>query len=198
VGQYSVAGVTDKPVPTAMAVMIPDAVPAQTITVWLTTPPLPQTVWAVGLEQKYPESGKLLKSTIVDALRAKYGPEANVQYSYWAFDGQGHPAKDGGSCINGQNFTLAVQPPGGATYPYVTPLIYPLTDKTACDSIVDVRTQFGGVYPGGYFSDISVIETDRALVRKAREAYYTYLANADAAKKKEELEKAKQQKAPAF
>src|SRR5438105_3965619 len=90
IGEYSVAGLSEKPVPNSMAVFIPDTMPAQTITVWLTLPPSKQVVWAVGLEQRYSESGKMLPGTIVDALRKKYGPEvpptvaAMALEPYWA------------------------------------------------------------------------------------------------------------------
>jgi hypothetical protein len=204
VGENSVTGVSEKPVPNSMAVFIPDTMPAQTITVWLTLPPSKQVVWAVGLEQKYPESGKMLPGTIVDALRKKYGPEvpptvpAMALEPYWAFDEQGQPAKNAESCRYNQFSSLTVQPPVGATYSFASPLIYSPNPKSACDSLVNVRTQIATQYPGGYFSTITVIEIDYALVQSFREAYNAYIANASARQQQQELQKAKEQKAPVF
>jgi hypothetical protein len=63
---------------------------------------------------------------------------------------------------------------------------------------VNVRTQIATQYPGGYFSTITVIEIDYALVQSFREAYQAYIANASARQQQQELQKVKEQKAPVF
>jgi hypothetical protein len=46
VGQNQVLGVSNKPIPLTMAAEIMDPAAPEVITLWLTTPPRPQVVWA--------------------------------------------------------------------------------------------------------------------------------------------------------
>jgi hypothetical protein len=202
VGQFPVAGVTDKPVPVSMSLDIPDADPAETITVWLTMPPSKQVVWAVGRRIVYEQNKQLLKSIVTAGLVKKYGPEVDEQSQYWAFDEQGRRSDDAGqkgaNCKNRAKWTLAVTPPEAATYASFTPLLFAPAPLTLCDSLVEVRTVLDGPGSPEYVSGVTVILSDLALARRFQEACQAVLANANGAKQKEELDKAKQQKGPTF
>ena len=202
VGQFPVAGVTDKPVPVSMAINNPDSDPPEIIKVWLTMPPSKQVVWSIGRQIRYEQSKQLLKSTVINGLRQKYGPETEEQYQYWAFDQQGRRTENAGPkgaiCRIRAKWNIPVAPPDGATYASFTPLLYTPGPLTPCDSVIEVRTQLDSPYSPEYILNVTVMVSDLALARQSQDAYQSFLANADAAKKKEELEKAKQQKGPTF
>jgi hypothetical protein len=202
VGQFPVAGVTDKPVPISMAVNIPEAEPSEVITVWLTTPPGSQVVWAVGRTILFEPNKQLLKSEVIAGLRQKYGREADEQYEYWAFDEQGrrsdNAGQKGANCISRANWSLSVAPPEAATYASFTPLLYAPVPPNACSSLIEVRTELLSSQNNGYVQQVTVIMSDLALARRSQEAYQAVLGNDEAARKKAELERARQQKGPTF
>jgi hypothetical protein len=185
-----------------MSIDNPEADPPEIITVWLTMPPSKQVVWAIGRKIEYEQNKQALKSTIINGLRQKYGPETDPQYHYWAFDEQGRPSEAAGmrstNCANRGNWNLTIAPPQDTTYAYFTPLLYTPGPRGPCDSVVEVKTQLDSPLGPEYVLRVTVILSDLALARRSQDAYQALLANADAAKKKEELEKAKQQKAPSF
>jgi len=201
VGQFPVAGVTDKPVPVSLAVNNLEADPPEIINIWLTMPPSKQVVWAIGRQIQYDQKKQLLKSTVINGLRQKYGPETDEQSQYWAFDQQGRRTENAGPtgaiCRVRAKWSLQVVPPEGATYASFTPLLYNPGPPTPCESVIEVRTQLSGLSPE-YVFHVTVIVSDLALARRSQDTYQSFLANADAAKKKEDLEKAKQQKGPTF
>ena len=201
IGQNTIAGVSETPVPVGMAVKIDSKVPMETITVWLTTPPSKQVVWAIAQEMNYPDANKLLKGPVLDALRKKFGSDLMTVpvFSYWAFNQQGMPAgvaAQAGTCATRQDFSVSVAEPSGPTFPLGTPLIYAPGPPTPCDGLIEVRAQMRG--PDNFVTAVSVTEVDRSLARSAREAYYSYLGNAGAREQQQEVDRAKQQKAPVF
>jgi hypothetical protein len=202
IGQNTVEGVSATPVPDLMTVKIDDRVPSEILTIWLTTPPSKQVVWAVAQSMTYPESNKMLVSTVVDALRKRFGNQTGSQplFAYWAFDQQGrHADATASNCINSQNFSIYVVDPTAPTFTYVTPLIYPMSPKSQCDELMDVKAQLTGPNNAAeYVTVITVTEVDHSLVRSTKEAYSAYMANAGAHQQQQELQKAKEQKAPVF
>jgi hypothetical protein len=202
VGQFAVAGVTDKPVPTSIAVSNPDVDPPEIIKVWLTMPPSKQVVWAIGRQIEYEQNKQALKSTIINGLRQKYGPETDPQSHYWAFDEQGRPGDSASlrsaNCAGRGDWNIPVSPPDGATYTSFTPLLYTPGPPNPCNSLVEIKAQLDSPLGPEYVLRATVILSDLALARRSQGAYQAFLANADAAKKKAELEKAKQQKGPTF
>jgi hypothetical protein len=202
IGQFPIAGVSEKPVPLSMAVNIPTPDGAEYITLWLTIPPSKQIVWAVGRTLVFDADKQVLKRSVVEGLRQKYGPATDEQYHFWAFDKQGRLAADAGiksvNCAGRQNWNLFPGPPEGATYSYVTPLLLPLSARTVCDSLVEIRATFDNGSSSEYVSKVTVIVSDLDVARSSQEAYRGFLTNADSAKKQEEREKATDRKAPVF
>jgi len=192
--------VSDKPVPLLMAVKNIDSDPPEIINVWLTTPPSNQVVWAVGRTIDIDPSKPLLKSTVLDGLRQKYGPETDEQYGYWSFDQQGQPSKTAKAlnCAIRAPWGLGVAPPQDTTYNYVTPLFLPLRQENECDSLVDIRASMLSPQNQQYVTQVTVTVFDLALARRSQEAVAAFVSRAADAKRKEELEKAKQRKAPVF
>src|SRR5438128_1711156 len=96
------------------------------------------------------------------------------------------------NCMMRAHFSLNVAAPPGSTFDFVTPLLYAPGPAEFCDSTVKVSAQMIG--PDGsnseYVSRITVLIINQALARRSQEAYQAYLANGDAAKRKEALEKA--------
>ena len=202
IGQFRVAGVTDQPVPVSMSIGILNAEPAEVITVWLTTPPSQQVVWAVGRQIEFEQNKQLLRSNVIAGLRQKYGPETDAQHSYWAFDEQGRRSYTAGqkdvNCAGRANWSLTVAPPQDSKYDSFTPLLYAPGPPTPCDSLVEVRATLDSPRGPDYVVRVTVIVSDLALARRSQEAYQAFLANAGEAKNKEEIEKARQRKGPAF
>ena len=202
VGQYPFPGLSDKPVAVSMAVKILNGEQVEYITLWLTFPPAKQVVWAVGRAIEFDQNNQPLKSTVMAGLRQKYGPETDEEYRFWAFDPEGRRPKEAGregaNCANRQNWSLNVAPPEAATYAYVTPLMIPMGPPTMCDSLTQVRAAYDTVQSPEYVIRVTVTVSDLSLARRSQEAYQAFLANADAAKKQEGLEKAKQRKGPVF
>jgi hypothetical protein len=91
-------------------------------------------------------------------------------------------------------------PPQTATFPAPSILVYSPEADNGCEWLIKLNASFTG--SGGlnstYIYNISVFLWDVRLQRQTQEAYQAYLANAGAAKSKEELEKAKQRKLPKF
>src|SRR5262249_59333572 len=77
VGQFQIAGLGDKPIPTQIAAQVEDASEPEIFTVWLTTPPGPQVVFAVGRLLEYDQNSPLLRKEVLASLRKKYGPETD-------------------------------------------------------------------------------------------------------------------------
>jgi len=200
IGQYPIAGISDKAVPLAMSVRNFESDPIETMTVWLTTPPSKQVVFAVGRKIEYEESKQLLKSTVRAGLLQKYGPELDDQGMYWAFDEQGKRMDSANQfsayCKARANWTLNVHSPEGATYGFVTPLLMVPGPANPCDSVVEVRATIDESPNRAYAVGLTVIVSDLALARRSQEAYQALLSTNATAKQKQELEKAKQQKAP--
>ena len=89
-----------------------------------------------------------------------------------------------------------VHSPEGATYGFVTPLLMVPGPANPCDSVVEVRATIDESPNLAYAVGLTVIVSDRALARRSQEAYQALLSTNATAKQKQELEKAKQQKAP--
>jgi hypothetical protein len=202
VGQFPVSGVSDKPVPVSMAVDIPDADPSEVIGVWLTIPPSRQVVWAIGRSIVFAQNKQVLKSKVLGGLRQKYGREADEQYQYWAFDEQGRRSENAGqkgaNCINRANWSLPVAPPQAANFAYFTPLLTVPVPPNACTSLTEIRAELISPQNNEYVSQVTVVLSDLALARRSQDAYQAVLSNAEAARKKNEFEKARQQKTPVF
>jgi hypothetical protein len=202
VGQFPVAGLGDKPVSTSISVNIPNTDPPEVITIWLTLPPSKQVVWAIGRKLEWDEGKQVLKSNVIAGLQQKYGPETDPQNHYWAFDEQGQKSANGDlrreNCAGRADWSLQVGAPEGATYPSVTPLIYGTHPQTTCNSLVEIKAQLDNGTGPEYVKRVTVILSDLPLARRSQDAYQAYLANGDAAKRKEDLERAKQQKTPIF
>lgn len=200
-GQMTLPGVTDKPVVTVMSVRVMGSSPGETIAVWLTLPPNTQQVWGVSRKLQFDEGKEMLKSAVLDGLRQKYGAETDP--NYWAFDEQGGRVPTAGvhsnSCVNREMVNLA--PPDDTTAPMgVSPLIYTPGPEQPCSSVISVRAEYGNASSGGpgMVRWVTVTVQDPPLARRSQQAYQSALANGDAAKRKEEIERAKQQKAPTF
>jgi hypothetical protein len=202
VGQSAVEGVSDKPVPVSMAVQILIGEQVEYITLWLTTPPSKQVVWAVGRTLEFEQDKQPLKSAVMAGLRQKYGPETDEEYRFWAFDKQGgrpvEAGRKGANCATRQNWSLPVTPPRAATYSYATPLMIPMGPRTLCDSLTEVRASYDSPLGPEYVIRVTVTVSDLSLARSSQEAYQAFVANADTAKKQQELEKAKRRKGPEF
>jgi len=203
IGQYPIEGVSATPVPNLMTVKIDDRVPGEIVSLWLTTPPSKQVVWAVAQVMTYPDSNKMLLSTVVDALRKKFGIQNGTQplLAYWAFDQQGHAERSvtPSTCISTQGFSIYAVDPQAPTFANVTPLMYPGSPKSQCDDLIDVKAQLTGpANTAEYVTNITLSEVDHSLVYSTREAYKAYMANAGARQQQQELEKAKEQKGPVF
>jgi len=204
VGQFPVAGVTDKPVPVSMAVKIIDTDPPEILTVWLTTPPSKQVVWAVGRQIEFEQNKQLLRSTVIGGLRQKYGPvvDSNQRQQFWAFDEQGNRIESAdlktANCMNRANWSLFVTPPSDTTYDFVTPLLYAPGPRNPCDSLVEVKATLDSLANPDFVLRVTVIVSDLGLARRSQEAYQAFLTKAATAKDKEELEKARERKGPAF
>lgn len=209
IGQVILTGVSDKPVALIMSERVLDASPAEVITVWLTAPPARQQVFAVRRTLKFDPQHEMLKSKVVDGLRQKYGPETSTEsrrslgimdpmIHFWMFNEQGARLDRSGSCLYAGLMNLS-EPDNPSTPQPNTPLFVMSPLPNGCTDVVSVSTQLG---PGNQGSDfvgvVSVIAQDTSLARRSKEAYAAYLANADEARRKADLEKAKQQKAPAF
>jgi hypothetical protein len=206
IGQAPIPGFGDKPVVTEMSAQVIDPSAPETITVWLTIPPTKQVVFAVGRLLEYDPNQPLLRSKVVDGLRQKFGPETldSGAQVYWAFDEQGrrpdtaHLRQLNCAAIGPANLNIAAPP--GATFPAVTPLIYPLQPDNGCNAFIKVTAELmgeGGVHET-YVRRIAVMVWDLRLHRQTQEAYRAYLANAAKTEGETELEKAKQRKVPKF
>jgi hypothetical protein len=202
IGEYPIAGISDKPVAGMMSVAIINKVPSVTIEVWLTTPPSKQTVWAVGEVLQYPDSNQLLTSTIFGSLEKRFGKPLDFvsnASAYWAFDEQGRRLADPHNCFQGGNTSLSVDAPAGAVYQYPSPLLGAMPFNTPCNSFVDVRATLPYLAPNSrYASRIELFEIDHAAMARSEIAYHDYIAQENAREQKKELEKAKQQKGPTF
>jgi len=201
IGQFPVAGVTDKPVPNSMSVELPNSNPHETLTVWLTTPPSEQVVWAVGRRLQIDPAKPLLTSTVVAGLKQKYGAEAAYEY-FWEYDAQGRqqpPARMlAANCVNIGKWNLPIVAPTGATYDYVTPLLMAPAPRTACDSLVEVIARIQTLQDRTYTVLVEVTISDLDLAHRSQEARMAFIANGNATQNKEELDKARQRNAPAF
>jgi hypothetical protein len=201
IAQMMMPAITDKPVAVLMSVRPLDVSPAETIAVWLTLPPNKQQVWAIGRTLQLDQDKGMLKSVAEDGLRQKYGMETDRDF--WAFDEQGGRLPAAGMHMNncmGIGRMDLTAPDNPSSPPPTTPLIYAPEPENFCSNVVSVRSQFGGVTSGNSATvgSITVIVQDTPLARRSQQAYQAALASADATKRKEELEKAKQQKAPSF
>ena len=202
IGEYPVAGVSAKPVAQAFSVRIINKVPAVTVRVWLTTPPSKQTVWAVGEILEYPDSDRLLTSTVFDSLQKKFGKPLDSVSSvvaYWALDEQGRHLSDPSNCFGRGNLNITVKAPQGAVYQYASPIVGATPYNTPCNSFVDVRATLPHVPANArYTNTIQVLEIDHAAMFRAENTYNAYIAQQNAIAQKKQLEKAKQQKAPTY
>ena len=206
IGQMALQGFGEKPVVTEMRAVVVDPSAPETITVWLTTPPGKQVVFAVGRLLEYDPSQPLLRNKVAESLHEKYGLETDTNpiLIYWAFDQQGRRPDPGPlkqfNCAAVAPASLNVGPPQGATYPAVSSLIYPLPPASPCDAFVKVTAQLDAAAPRDqtYVRRITVLAWDLPLYRRAKESYQAYLASGANAQSRAELEKAKQRPAPKF
>lgn len=201
VGQTMLPGAPGKPVAVLMSVQVQNASPGETITAWLTLPPQRQVVWAIRRTLIFDQSNPPLQSTLLAALRQKYGPEVDVGAHYWAFDEQGHRADKAGppggiNCGNAYNLLA----PQDTTAPQgITPLIYNPEPASICNSVVQMRAEINNVVQKRDFVDnLSFIAIDVAQGRRNQVAYQAQLAAMAASQHHQEVQRASQQKAPAF
>jgi hypothetical protein len=93
-----------------------------------------------------------------------------------------------------------INAPQTATFPAPSILVYSPEPDNGCEDLVKLNAYFSG--PGGtdftYVYNITVMLWDAHLQRQTQQTYQSYLARANTAKSKEELEKAKQRKLPKF
>jgi hypothetical protein len=205
-GQMSIPEFGEKPIITEMRALVEDRSAAETLTVWLTIPPNKQVVLAVGRLLEYDPSQPLLRSKVLESLRAKYGQESdtNPALVYWGFDQQGrrpdaaHLRQFNCTAISPVNLMVAAPP--GPTFPATSSLIYPVQQDSACNAYIRVTAEIVGA--GGqdqtYARRITVMVWDLHLFRQAQEDYRAYLANGAKAQSEAELEKAKQRTVPKF
>jgi hypothetical protein len=206
VGQLQMQGLGDKPISAQISAQVVDASAPETITVWLTSPPGQQVVFAVGRTLEYDPNQPLLRSKVVDSLRQKFGPETldGGTQVYWAFDEQGRRPDAARmkqlNCISIAHGNLIVAPPQGPTFPAMTTIIYSPQALNPCDSFIKVNAELlsGQSLDHTYVHSITLMIWDLALERRSQEAYRAYLASAANGRSKEELEKAKQRKLPKF
>jgi hypothetical protein len=206
IGQAPIPGFGDKPVVTEMSAQVTDPSAPETITIWLTIPPTKQVVFAVGRLLEYDHDQPLLRSKIMESLREKYGTEtdtSNLQ-AFWAFDEHGRRPDAAHlrqlNCASRGHGNLIVNAPEAPTFPAPSILVYSPEPDNGCEDLVKLNAYFSG-FAGvdfTYVSNITVMLWDVRLQRQTQEAYQAYLANAGAAKNKEELEKAKQRTLPKF
>lgn len=213
IGQLILKGVSEKPVVMIMSVKVMGSSPEETITVWLTPPPNRQQVWGIRRTLQFDEEHEMLKSTVVEGLRQKYGPETSnagrrsqgvmdQNIHFWMFDEQGgrlDPDASGAHCYLANLMNLSEPQDSVAPQP-ITPLFSMMPLANGCSDLVSVWTEpLGGAHHGQeYTATVTVIIQDVPLARRSKTAYESDLANADAAKKQQDLDKAKQQKTPAF
>jgi hypothetical protein len=188
-----------------MAAEIMDPAAPEVITLWLTTPPRPQVVWAIGRLLEYDPKQPLLKTSVLASLRQKFGAETQTlgPTTFWAFDEQGTPANKATmnslNCISVSRCHLTIAAPEGPSFPGISPIIYsPPAQLTPCDSVVEVRAIVTGAGNTPYANRIEVLMSDLPLAYGSQKAYQSYLAETGDARAREELEKAKQRKAPSF
>jgi hypothetical protein len=206
IGQAPIPGFGDKPVVTEMRAQVTDASAPETIAVWLTIPPTKQLVFAVGRLLEYDRDQPLLRSKIMESLRQKYGNETDTSntQAFWGFDEHGGRPDAARlkqlNCMSRGHGNLLISAPQTATFTAPSILVYSPETDNGCEWLIKLNAYFSG--PGGvdqtYVHSISVMLWDVRLQRQTQEAYQAYLANAGAAKSKEELEKAKQRKVPKF
>lgn len=196
--------ISQKPVAVVMSTQLVNAGPTETMTVWLTLPPQNQVVWAIRHEVTYDTGKELLVSTALDALRKKYGPEMDPRDHAWFFDEQGQPVAAAGpgkgNCslvglVFQNNVGYDLNAPIGAS-----PLIFtPERDTTVCNQIINVAAKIETPQAEyQYIRKISVFLQDMGLAHRNQLAYQAAVAGAGAAQEKEKLDRAGQQKAPAF
>jgi len=205
-GQTSVPALGEKPIVVEMAALVADATAPEIITLWLTTPPSKQVVFAVGRQLEYDQNRPLLQSTVLENLRKKYGAESvnTMVGPYWAFDEQGK-RPDAVSvrqlnCMSVGHGSYNVMAPPSPTFNTFTPILYNPEAVHPCDSFIKVNAQLDSTngLDRTYVHRITVTIVDMALARRSQVAYQQFLANGDEAKRKAELEKAKQRKGPDF
>ena len=203
VGQTMLQGVSDKPVAVIMSVKPIGVSPAETVTVWLTFPPNRQQVFAVRRTLMFEQGKEMLKTTVVDSLRQKYGPETDPQFHMWNFDEQGGRIAASeeyrrSGCVHAD--LLGFSDPVDASAPQpLTPLPNISPKIGQCADVTSVRTEILNASKGNEFvSGVTVTLEDTSLARRTQEAFKTYLANADATKHQEDVDKAKQQKKLSF
>jgi hypothetical protein len=205
VGQNQVQVVSDKPIPLTMAAEVMDPAAPEVITLWLTTPPRPQVVWAIGRVLEYDPKQPLSKDNVLASLRQKFGQEIQTMgpTTFWAFDEHGARANEATmrnlNCMNVSRWNLTVAAPQGPSFPAITPIICsPPVQLTPCDAVVEVKATLLGPGTTPYVNRIVVLMSDLPLAYGSQRAYQAYLAHAGDAKAREEREKAKQRTAPKF
>ena len=205
-GQAPIPGFGDKPVVTEMRAQVTDPAAPETITVWLTIPPTKQVVFAVGRLLEYDPNQPLLRSKIMESLREKYGTETDAGnwQAFWGFDEHGGRPEmvrlKQLNCMSRGHGNLMVGAPQTPTFAAPSMLVYSPEADNGCESLIKLNAYFkgrGGV-DSTYIYNISLLLCDAHLQRQTQEAYQAYLANAGAAKSREELEKAKQRTLPKF
>ena len=205
-GQTNVPALGEKPIVVEMAALVTDANAPEIITLWLTTPPSKQVVFAVGRQLEYDQNKPLLQSTVLENLRKKYGPESanGMVGPYWAFDEQGKRPDAAFvrqlNCMSIGHGSYSVMAPPSPTFSTFTPILYNPDAVHPCDSFIKVNAQLDSTngLDKTYVHRITVTIVDMALARRSQVAYQQFLANGDEAKRKAELEKAKQRKGPDF
>src|SRR5262249_20823448 len=148
---------------------------------------------------EYDPDQPLLRSKIMESLREKYGTETDAGnwQAFWGFDE--HGGRPEGVSLKPLNWARpghgnpGVSAPQTSPFPAPTLLVYSPEAENGCEWLIKLNAYFtgrGGV-DSAYVYNISVLLWDVRLQRQTQEAYQAYLADAGAAKSKEELEKAK-------
>lgn len=201
IAQSMIPGI-QQPVATVMALQVVGSSPREEITVYLTFPPQKQVVWNVVRTLTFEKGKEPTGASIMDGLRQKYGPETGGGTTglYWNFtqDGQRpnpHEVMQNG-CANG-GYTSQVQD-------FLNPVpISPVASfetSTKCDIYVAVTADIGNAFSatGALASTVTVGLTAKGLAVRSRAAWKAVVDRDNAAARQQELDKARQQKAPTF
>jgi hypothetical protein len=216
-GQKRIAAVSDKPITHALLYSANgSSQDPEIIIVDATFPPGPQTVWRVTRFVQFAEGKRPLASTVLDALRQKYGqelPNRTPQLYSWVFDQQGRPLRsapgvDLNDCayfverpnvqsymdMEGRVEILQNVPPGPALYPANV-----VANRDACHAYIYVGATVAeqGVQ-NHELNSVSVSITDIGRAIRAGVATNAVMNRAAEQQQQRELNKAKQQAAPSF
>jgi len=216
-GQKRIAAVSDKPITHALLYSANgSSQDPEIIIVDATFPPGQQTIWRVTRFVQFAEGKRPLASTVLNALRQKYGqelPNRTPQLYSWVFDQQGRsvrtaPGLDLSDCafyverpnapsymdMEGGAEILQNVPPGPALYPANV-----VANREACHAYIYVgATLIEQTIQNHELSNVSVSITDIGRAIRAGVATNAVMNRTAEQQQQKELNKAKQQAAPSF